>query len=297
VQRFNRVLDLGALLKLAKAIDAGEQAPRESTPARQLSQLLEPGTSMGGARPKNVVVDNEGLWLTKFPMLTDRWNVSVVEAAMLSLARVCGITVPEHRLVTVGRKSVLLVKRFDRGLQPDGSFRRHRMVSGKTVLRAADGVVERSAWSYLRLSDELQRWVANPDADRRELFRRMAFNALISNLDDHPRNHALIAPGRAWQLSPAYDLTPSPVIARDRRDLALEVGRFGRWASRENLVSDCARFALSAREARAIITQMKKRVAARWEGLVRQHGGTQKDLRAIAPAFEYPGFEFPAVPR
>jgi serine/threonine-protein kinase HipA len=247
---------------------------------------------MGGARPKNVVQDGEGFWLAKFPMRGDRWNVSVVEAAMLELARACGIRSADHRLQKIAGQQVLLVKRFDRERLSDGTIKRFRMVSGKTVLRARDGVTQRDEWSYLRLADELQRWVGDPRRDREELFRRMIFNALISNLDDHPRNHALIAPGVEWQLSPAYDLTPAPVRALDRRDLALEVGRQGRWANRGNLLSECLRFGFTTRAANTLIDSMKAIVKGRWQPAVRAQGGTAADLAAIAPAFEYLGFEY-----
>ena len=294
VQRFNRVLDLEKLLTLAEQIDAGEPSPRDSTPARQIAQLIDPGTSMGGARPKNVVETEGLLWLAKFPMKGDRWDVPVVEAAMLDLARASGINSAEHRLVTAGGQRILLVKRFDRApaAQGEGGLRRFRMVSAKTVLRAEESVLRRERWSYLLLADELQRWTADPAADRRELFLRMVFNALISNLDDHPRNHALIAPGNEWRLSPAYDLTPSPTRSLERRDLALDVGRRGRWANRANLLSECGRFGFGEREAGKVIDRMKAVVARRWGALVTRHGGTAKDLAAIAPAFDYPGFEY-----
>lgn len=279
------LLDLESLLAAATAIDEGE-------PYAQLSQLLDPGTSMGGARPKSVVQDGAAQWLAKFPTRQDRWNVAVVEAAMLDLAAECGIAAAEHRLVEVARKSVLLVKRFDRVAAPDGGLRRARLVSARTVLRAGDGVTERAAWSYPRLADELQRWVGDPRRDRRELFRRMAFNALISNLDDHPRNHALVAPGREWALSPAYDLTPTPARSADRRDLALEVGRRGRWANRANLLSEAGRFGFGAAEAGALVDALKAAVSARWRPLVEQCGGTAADVQAVAPAFDYPGFEY-----
>ncbi|MBS2022257.1 MAG: type II toxin-antitoxin system HipA family toxin [Deltaproteobacteria bacterium] len=296
VQRFNRVLDLAALQAAAEQIEAGGPFPRESTPQRQLAQLLEVGTSMGGARPKNVVQDADGLWLAKFPMKGDRWNVPVVEAAMLDLARLCGVRSAEHRLEKVGGQAVLLVKRFDRAQHKDGSMRRARMVSAKTVLRANDSVTQRDRWSYLVLADELQRWASDPAEDRRELFRRMVFNALISNLDDHPRNHALIAPRADWRLAPAYDLVPSPVASADRRDLALVIGLGGRWANRGNLLSECERFGFGVEEAGAVIDRMKKVVGARWKGLIEAHGGTSADVRATASAFDYPGFDFELPP-
>lgn len=290
VQRYNRVLDLQRLLELAARIDDGSATSSETTPTRQVDQLLEPGTSMGGARPKNVVRTDEALWLAKFPMRGDRWNVNAVEGAMLALARLCGIKSAEHRVEHVGAKQVLLVKRFDRAPASAG-LRRARMVSAKTVLRADDELTSRDTWSYLLLADELQRWVAQPEADRRELFRRAVFNALISNTDDHPRNHALIAPGTEWQLSPAYDLTPSPMVSSSRRDLAMQVGKLGRWANRTNLLSESRRFGFSAHEASSLIDTMKATINARWAECIRAEGGSRADVDAVAPAFDYPGFE------
>jgi serine/threonine-protein kinase HipA len=98
------------------------------------------------------------------------------------------------------------------------------MVSGLTLLGADESLAMRTRWSYVVLVEELHRVVAEPKKDARELFRRMCFNALISNIDDHPRNHAVIAKDKDWKLSPAYDLTPAPVIAQERRDLAMQCG-------------------------------------------------------------------------
>ena len=108
----------------------------------------------------------------------------------------------------------LLVRRFDRE-RLDTGYRRHRMVSALTLLRTGDSPVDRRDWSYLLLADEIRRASADPHTDLRELLGRMCFNATVSNLDDHPRNHAVIAGDRGWRLSPAFDLTPSPVVALD----------------------------------------------------------------------------------
>ena len=123
----------------------------------------------------------------------------------------------------------------------------------------------------------------------------MAFNALVSNIDDHPRNHAVIAAGRDWRLSPAYDITPSPSLSVERRDLALVCGVEGRAARRSNLVSQAGRFGLTEEEADAIINEIREVVAARWESEVRRQGGTDRDLRLISSAFLYPGFEYAPV--
>ena len=133
--------------------------------------------------------------------------------------------------------------RFDRDWTPAG-YLRHRMVSALTLIQSGDSPGERGEWSYLSLADEVRRASANPEEDLRELFGRICFNAAVSNLDDHPRNHAVLAEGRHWRLSPAFDLTPSPVVALDRRDLAMSCGRFGRYANRTNLLSGHGRFLL-----------------------------------------------------
>ena len=293
VRRFNRVLQLAELRHAAQLLE--ETGPGEPVP-EQVTQLTDPGTSLGGARPKNVVEDDEGLWVAKFPQRSDRWNNAPVEGGMLSLARRCGIRTPEIRIERIAEDSVLLVKRFDR-VRLAGGYLRHRMVSALTVLDAEDRASERANWSYVLLADELRRWSDHGVADREELFRRVVFNALISNLDDHPRNHALIAPGREWQLAPAYDLTPQPSISLERRDLALECGPFGRMARRDNLLGGAGRFGLDRGRAEAITEEMKETVARHWRAEVRHLGGTEGDCAVIEPAFVYPGFEYPTEPQ
>jgi serine/threonine-protein kinase HipA len=288
VRRCNRVLHLHELRRAAQALE--EAAPGEPV-VQQVGHLLEPGTSLGGARPKNVVEDEQGLWIAKFPQRSDKWNNAPVEAAMLALATRCGIRTPETRVERIGDDSVLLVKRFDRS-KVEGGYLRHRMVSALTVLGADDRVTDRTAWSYVLLADELRRWSEGAAADRAELFRRVVFNALISNLDDHPRNHALIAPGQAWHLAPAYDLTPTPAVGIERRDLALECGPYGRMARRDNLLAGAPRFGLESDEAGAIMDELKQIVQRHWRQDVLRLGGTEGDCKVIEPAFVYPGFEY-----
>ena len=290
VRKFNQVIQLQALLTAAEQFIDGETQGEPGIP-EYVFELLRPGTSMGGARPKNVVEDNEGLWLAKFPDKTDRWNNARVEGAMLSLAQECGLRVAKHRIDTVGGEDVLLVQRFDRTLTAEG-YLRHRMVSGLTALGAEDSHDDRGKWSYLLLADELRRRSAQPAKDLEELFRRMVFNALISNTDDHPRNHALIAPTDKWELSPAYDLTPNPLTSIEKRDLALTCGTYNRYANRTNLLSQHGQFKLSLVQATAIIDHTQQAVASRWHAVLRQHGTTQLECEKLATAFNYPGFEF-----
>lgn len=301
---FNRVLQLPELLTAAERIEAERAAGAAATPIAapaaaeaQVRQLYQQATSaMGGARPKNVVEDAVGLWIAKFPSRADRWNMAVAESAMLTLARACGLRTPDARVQRVGTQDVLLVHRFDRERSEDErgqrGYLRHRMVSALTVLDAEDAVTDRRAWSYVMLAEELQRWSARPADDKRELFGRMVFNALVSNLDDHPRNHALLAAGADFRLSPAYDITPLPVHALERRDLAMACGRYGRAARRDNLMSEAARFGLGDEEAAAIIDQMRTTVRAAWEPTMRRLGGTAADCEAIRAAFDYRGFDY-----
>ena len=237
--------------------------------------------------------DDSGLWLAKFPSKADRWNNAAIEAGMLSLASQCDIRTSPFRLENVGGAPVLLVQRFDRhktGASGKTEYFRSRMVSALTVL-GGDETADRERWSYHDLSDEIRRWSEKPAIDRAELFRRMILNALATNNDDHPRNHALIANTNKWRLSPVYDITPSPVHSHER-DLAMTSGiQSGRRATRSNLLSGCARFGLTVEDASATIDRLRAIVAKNWEAAVRHHGATQADYTAIQPAFAIPGFD------
>jgi serine/threonine-protein kinase HipA len=285
---FNKTLDLEKLLGLADAIIADEEPPH-GPEADQVEDLMLIGTSMGGARPKTVVEDDDGLWIAKFNRPDDKWNHARTEHAMLVLARACGIRSSESRIITVGGRDVLLVKRFDREKTDEG-YLRARMIGGLTLLRTEDTHQHRERWSYVLMAEELRRVSANPKEDAAELFRRMVFNALISNIDDHPRNHAVIAEEREWRLSPAYDLTPSMPVSLERRDLALSCGDWGRYAHAENLLSQSRRFYLGREQAETLITAMEKRIKATWYETARRAGVSERDCDTIKGAFVYPGF-------
>lgn len=290
-RQFNRTIDLQKLQDFADRIIADEELPKDAD-AQQAQELLLEGTSMGGARPKAVVEDDGALWIAKFNRPDDKWNHARVERAMLELARASGIHTAETRLATVGDRDALLVKRFDRESAKNG-YHRARMLSALTLLRAEDSHTDRSKWSYLLLAEELRRISSKPKIDAPELFKRMCFNALISNSDDHPRNHAVIAMDNTWRLSPAYDLTPSPQISLDHRDLALACGDMGRYAHADNLHSQSPRFLVNADEADAIIDAMEQCVKVRWYEIARREGVSEKDCEAIRSAFAYEGFQLP----
>ncbi|MDX9704033.1 MAG: HipA domain-containing protein [Candidatus Auribacterota bacterium] len=287
-REFNQTLDLTKLQEIADAIISEDDISPENAEA-QILDLMLACTSMGGARPKAVVEDNDSLWLAKFNRRDDKWNSARVEHSMLHLARSCGLKVAESRITTIGDRDVLLVKRFDRE-KTDGGYTRSRMISALTVLRSEDNHRSREKWSYVLLAEELRRICSNPAEDAKELFRRMVFNALISNTDDHPRNHAFIAKAVDWKLSPAYDLTPSALLSIERRDLAMVCGDFGRFANIENILSQSRRFLLKKEEAKEIVDSMVRQVQTHWYSTMRTAGVSERDCELLKIAFVYPGF-------
>lgn len=267
-----------------------------------VAELLEPSSGLGGARPKTVVVDDDGqFWIAKFPSRHDRWDNAIAEAAYARLAGECGIRVAETRILRVDNRRILLVRRFDQSPQRAGPVIRRPFLSAHTLLGLGDDVVDRRMWSYLELAHILRRISTHPQMDARELFQRAVFNALTTNIDDHPRNHAILWEGGGWCLSPAYDLTPSPAQSLDERRLAMDIGeipgRNPRWANRANLLSGASHFGLSRDEANDIIAQIKVTVMERWRPIVAELGGSERFQDQIAHAFPeaYPGFEFDAV--
>jgi serine/threonine-protein kinase HipA len=287
-RRFNQTMDLERLQAAADAILSDEPNTGESS-TRQAEELMLIGTSMGGARPKAVVEYEQNLWIAKFSRYDDRWNHPRVEHGLLRLAQNCGISVAENRITHVGGRDVILVRRFDRERTEKG-YQRHRMVSVLTMLQSDDSPTSRRDWSYILFADELRRVSRMPETDLRELFARMCFNAAVSNLDDHPRNHAILAKGQDWQLSPAFDLTVTPMVAMERRDLAMACGDRGRYANKKNLLSQHARFLLNEEDASTILNNIVETVRNSWKPVMLECGVSKTDCKMIESAFLYKGF-------
>jgi serine/threonine-protein kinase HipA len=287
-RRYNRTHQLADLIATAEAIEEGKRIPV------QILEQLEPGTSMGGARPKATIEDGNRLWLGKFPEKSDRYNLQRVEYATLELAGRCGITVCNARLQSVAKQDVLMLERFDRE-STDRGYLRFGLVSALTLLDCEDSHLDRERWSYLLLADQLRRWSERPDEDRSELFRRIVFNAAVTNNDDHPRNHAVLRTARGWRLTPAYDLVPVPLVSLERRDLAMTVGTYGRTASIYNLLSQCDRFGLNAEAARKEVEHIVA-VVRTWRDHFHACGVSEKDIDYIARAFLPESFFFEKPP-
>jgi serine/threonine-protein kinase HipA len=296
--RYDGVLKLVQLSAAAAAADALEgELDGEEPLATELEDLLHLSSPMGGARPKTVVIDERGqLWMAKFPARGDRWNNAITESAFLALARLCGLRVPNTKVVRIGDLAVLLVQRFDQEPSSKGPIRRPFM-SAYSLFDLDEKVLDRRRWSYLEFSHLVRKFSSRPAEDARELFSRAVFNALVSNLDDHPRNHAMLMLQGKWRLSPAYDLTPSRTRSLERRELAMACGITPgreRWANRQNLISGAGSFGIDKAEADNIIMKMMNTISSSWERLVTAEGGTAQDRANISHAFPtaYPGFEY-----
>lgn len=240
------LMDLEHLRDAAARIDAGEPVPEH------LEMFFAGGPSLGGARPKAVLTDEGRQWIAKFPARNDPFDVPVAERATLELAREAGLVVPRTRLETLADGGqILLIERFDREPAPTGMGRRH-MVSALTML----GLHEQDdGTDYASIADVIsEHGVGGLVAkDRKELFARMVFNILVSNDDDHLRNHAFLydAGGEGWRLSPLYDVVPRPQVALERM-LHLGVGPQGRLATLDNAMAGAGRFGLLPPEAARI---------------------------------------------
>ncbi|MBM4218270.1 MAG: type II toxin-antitoxin system HipA family toxin [Gammaproteobacteria bacterium] len=269
---------------LERLVEAAARVERDEPVDVDLLRLLWAGTgTLGGMRPKTTVESGGALWVAKFPSREDRYAITRWEFGALRLAGRCGLRVPEHRLETVGTHPVLLTARFDRRAR-GGIRERAHYLSGLTML----GLHERDYGSggYADLALWLRRHGAEPAEDVRELFRRMAFNVLIGNTDDHLRNHAVIDFGEGYRLSPAFDVMPWPASGGERVQ-ALGVGRQGRLASIENVLSDAQQFGLKPDAAAAELTRLQAVIQRDWRDAFRNAGVAARELalveRVISP--------------
>ena len=197
------------LVALPRLMSAANRVLDDRETGDDLQLLLAPGSSLGGARPKASVVGPDGtLLIAKFPSQTDDWPIPAWEAVAMTLAMRAGVVVPGFQLSQVARRPVFMMSRFDR--RADGG--RIPFCSALAALGAADGETR----SYMELVDFLRQDGADAPGDAAQLWRRMVFNILVSNTDDHLRNHGFLREPGGWRLSPAYDLNPMPVDVRPR---------------------------------------------------------------------------------
>ena len=273
---------LQAAREVLLGIEQGQAVPKE------LEGRLRPNTAMGGAKPKLTVEYDGRLWLAKFPSTRDDQNLpdAKLEAAMLALGVLCGINTAKAHVVL---GDVLLVERFDRAWVdgPEPGWRRDSFLSARSIFNAGTGAQQTyAAGGYGRLATELVRYSADPQADQKELFRRMVFNVCISNTDDHDRNHGVLADDQPgfYRLSPAYDLLPKQHSTL-RKYQAMTLGGSESLGTRENLLADYARFSLSPTEAEIIVKEVESGVARHWQACLRDQGLSAAAIDQLQPCF------------
>jgi serine/threonine-protein kinase HipA len=266
------------LVALPRLLGAARRILDDRETDQDLRLLLAPGSSLGGARPKASVLGADGaLLMAKFPSQTDDWPVPVWESVAMTLAERAGVIVPPFQLRQVSRRAVFMMSRFDRAA---GGHRRP-FCSALTALGAADG----EARSYLEVVDVLRQDGADAPGDAAQLWRRMVFNILISNTDDHLRNHGFLRERAGWRLSPAYDLNPTPVDVKPRIH-ALALNETDQDASLDTALSVAGYFALGKAEASAVAREVGAVVRA-WRDVAVQHGLTANQADRMASAFEH----------
>lgn len=273
---------------LTYLLDAADKVQNNEPVPAHLARLFDAGPSMGGARPKAVVIRGDVQYLAKFPAHNDRFNVPAIERATLELARDAGLAVPETDLVTLpdGRQ-VMLIERFDRYRSGDGFARRHA-ISALTALDLHETESSKASYSDVALKLGQIGAAGRVQADRDELFGRMVFNILVSNDDDHLRNHALIwqPDGNGWALSPLYDVLPRQQVSSTRY-LHLGIGNEGRLATIPNALSRASMFGLRDDRARAIVDRIAMRVRE-WRVKFDECGVRPEDIEAVSSAMRHP---------
>jgi serine/threonine-protein kinase HipA len=266
------VVELGRLLQVTERIFRDEESDED------LRLIFAPGSSLGGARPKASVIDQHGyLSIAKFPKDDDDYSIETWEEVAFRLADRAGIQTPHHELTTITGKAVLLSRRFDRH-----GTTRTPFLSAMSMLGTRDG----QRGSYPELADALSAQGAQARADSGQLYRRVVFNVLVSNVDDHLRNHGFLWQGSAgWALSPAYDLNPTPVDVK-ARVLSTNIDLDEATCSIDVLEGASSYFGLKLAAARSMIREVAE-ATRQWREVARDVGTREGEIRRMESAFEH----------
>jgi serine/threonine-protein kinase HipA len=274
---------LDQLVEAAELIDNGQPLPDA------LDNALLHGSSVGGARPKALLYDNQSSWIGKFSSATDQYPVVRSELAAMWLAGQCDIRVPAVRMVESMGKDVLLVERFDRNRTETGTKRRF-MISGLTALQLHE--TEALLASYLDLAGFIRRYAKDAGQDNSQLFRRMMFNILIGNNDDHARNHAFFWDGSQYELTPAYDICPMLRTGLTANQ-AMIVGKQGRSSTLKNALSEAGLFGLTVEYATSVKDELIDKIETLWAeasdyaGLTKVQSDLLRRATVLSPAIFY----------
>jgi serine/threonine-protein kinase HipA len=275
--RIPRLVDLEYLRNLAQKFERDPSSAEEE--ARDLAGMAG---SLGGARPKANILGDGYLWIAKFTSERDTKPIERVEVATLKLALRCGLNVAEARLeLKNSEHPIALIRRFDRCERT-----RIPYISARTAL----GWEGNDAGNYTDIADIIRQISSNSARDLKELWRRIVFTVLVSNSDDHLKNHGFIyAGGDRWRISPAFDINPSPSRHRVLETSIMEGGTFD--ASIEVALEASQFFGLSEDEARKLINEMAKIITTDWREALRNEGTAVSDIKQFAAAFEHEEME------
>jgi serine/threonine-protein kinase HipA len=270
------------LIELGRLLQATERILRDKETDEDLLMIFAPGSSLGGTRPKALVIDQQGrLAIAKFPKETDEYSMEVWEAVAFGLASQAGIRTPDYELIRVAGKPVLLSRRFDRAKGTRIPF-----LSALSMMGLKDG----DRGSYPELVDVLAQHGASVGDDAREIYRRMIFNVLISNVDDHLRNHGFLWMGRnGWTLSPAYDLNPTPTDVR-KRILTTNINLDEGTCDLNLVISVAEYFGLADAAAKRIIKEVATATSS-WREVAATFDAPSAEVRRMASAFEHDDLE------
>lgn len=264
------------LMQAAHEIEASEEL-HVLPSKRWLMQLLRPGTSLGGARPKATVKDDDGnLAVAKFPSRKDDYDVALWEHFCHVMGRKAGINVADTHVVSGGQYNILLSKRFDR----TGAGRRKHFASALTLLGLNDGDNASTGCGYTDIVDFIVRCGCDVKNNLEELYRRVAFNIIVGNSDDHFRNHGFILTQKGWELSPAYDINPTLY-----EEHSLLINRETNKSDLDILLKSAGEYMLSADVAARIIAEVKTSMKT-WRGEAAKLKLSRRDADMFAPRFD-----------
>lgn len=259
------------LRDLEYAVNGFEKADKNEE--KWVNDLLNPGSSLGGARPKATVMDTEdSLWIAKFPSINDEYNVSAWEKVAVDIAAKCDIKVSDSDYREINGKGVFLTKRFDR----IGTKRIH-FASAMTMLGLRDGDEN---GNYCRIADFLRMNGGSPREDLKELWKRIVFNKLIGNHDDHLRNHGFVLVDGQWRLSPVYDINPIPYESP-----SLQISEMIENTIK-NAIDHSEYFDLSGSEARDYIGLAASVVRDNWKNIAKKYNVPASELKLMEKAFQ-----------
>lgn len=275
--RIPPLTDIQVLVAASMEVEKSEE--RNLLPDKKwLLQLVHPGTSLGGARPKAGVLNEEGeLCVAKFPSRNDEYDIGLWEHLSHLLAKEAGVEAAETRAITAGEKyHTLLSKRFDR--TTDG--RRRHFASAMTLLGLTDGCNAQTGNGYLDIVDFILQHCCNVEANLRQLYRRVAFSIAIGNSDDHFRNHGFLLTPKGWTLAPAYDLNPT---FNDHQSLLINATT--NRSDLQLLLASSEEYMIGKEEATHIIEEVKDGVS-QWRSMATRIGIAKREMDLFAQVFE-----------